>query len=426
MSTSGLVWLAVACGLGIVGAASLHALVAAFEQLPSVEERALAERRRPDGRRTMAGWLANDVEATANSAAIAYSIAEAVALVAWAFVALEAGDALSWPWWGTLVAAAAVAAGLSLLVIRALPRGLGRTHPLGTIRALAPFAAIQVAATAPIRAVVPALRRRPLSEPSDIVEHAKEALEEEEVALLKSVVDFGETMVREIMVPRTDMVTLPSGTEAEAAVRLFLRSGRSRLPIVGEGVDDLVGVLYLKDLLAATWERPEKLGIAVDALARQPFFVPESIKVDDMLRTMQKEAVHMAIVIDEFGGVAGLVTVEDALEEIVGELVDEHDAIAPEPIGLPDGSYQVPPRMPLDELGELFGVAIDDEDVETVAGLLTKALGRVPIEGSEAETHGLRLVAAGTQGRRKRLAWVVASRVEPGAESKTRTGRGGG
>ncbi|MCJ7827439.1 MAG: hypothetical protein MUP36_04290, partial [Demequinaceae bacterium] len=237
MSASGLVWLAVACGCGVLGAASLHAIVAAFEQLPTAEERILAERRRPDGRRTMAGWLAHDVEATANSAAIAYSIAEAVALVAWAFVAAEAGDALGWSWVWTLVAAAVVAAGLSLLVIRALPRGLGRTHPLGTIRAVAPLAALQVAAIAPIRAVVPALRRRPLSEPSDIVEHAKEALEEEEVELLRSVVHFGETMVREIMVPRTDMVTLPSGTEAGAAMRLFLRSGRSRLPVVGEGVD---------------------------------------------------------------------------------------------------------------------------------------------------------------------------------------------
>ena len=132
----------------------------------------------------------------------------------------------------------------------------------------------------------------------------------------------------------------------------------------------------------------------------------------------------MAIVVDEFGGVAGLVTVEDALEEIVGELVDEHDAIPPEPIELPDGSFQVPPRLPLDELGELFGIAIDDEDVETVAGLLTKALGRMPIEGSEAVTHGLRLVAAGTQGRRKRLAWVVASRAEMTKTKKK--GRGGG
>jgi CBS domain containing-hemolysin-like protein len=413
MSTSGLTWLAVVCGLGVLGAASLHAAIAAFEQLPTAEERNLAERRRPDGRRTMAGWLAHDVEATANSAAIAYSIAEAVALVAWAFVAAKAGDSLGLSWVWTIIGAAVVAAGLSLLLIRALPRGIGRSHPLGTIRAVAPLAALEIAAIAPIRAIVPALRQRPLSEASDIVEHAKEALEEEEVELLRSVVRLGETNVREVMVPRTDMMTVPSGTEAGAAMRLFLLSGRSRLPVVGDGVDDLIGVLYLKDLLSATWERPEGLAQPVDGLVRAPFFVPESIKVDSLLRKMQEATVHMAIVVDEFGGVAGLVTIEDALEEIVGELVDEHDAAPAEPVALPDGSFRVPARLPLDELGELFGATIDDEDVETVAGLLTKALGRMPLEGSEATSHGLRLVAAGTQGRRKRLAWVLVSRAEP-------------
>jgi CBS domain containing-hemolysin-like protein len=213
------------------------------------------------------------------------------------------------------------------------------------------------------------------------------------------------------------MVTLESGTSAEAAVKLFLRSGRSRLPVVGDGVDDLVGILYLKDLLAGTWEKPGGLSADIDPLVRQPFFVPESIKVDDLLRSMQREAVHIAIVVDEFGGVAGLVTIEDTLEEIVGELVDEHDAMPPEPRELPGGAFQVPARMPLDELGELFGIAIDDEDVETTAGLLTKALGRMPVEGAEARTHGLLLKAAGTMGRRKRLAWVVASRADAEVDS---------
>lgn len=410
---SGIAWVYLLCGGGVVGAAFLHALIAAFEQLPVADERQLAERRRPDGRRTLAGWLASDVAATTNAASVAYSVAESLALVAWASIAFELGDRMDMAWGWALCVAAVLAAAVSLVVIRAVPRGIARSHPLGTIRVVAPLAALQVVATAPIRAIVPALRRPPLSEASDIVEHAKEALEEEEVKLLRSVVELGETSVREVMVPRTEMMTVPSQTDAGSAVTLFLRSGRSRLPVVGDGVDDLVGVLYLKDLLASTWERPEALRVAVDTLARQPFYVPESIKVDDLLRAMQKEAVHMAIVVDEFGGVAGLVTIEDALEEIVGELVDEHDAIAPEPIELPDGSYQVPSRMPLDELSELFGIAIDDEDVETVAGLLTKALGRVPIEGSEATTHGLRLIAAGTEGRRKRLAWVIASREKP-------------
>ena len=412
MSDSGLAWLSAACGLGLVGAAALHALIAAFEQLPSVDERRLAEHRRPDGRRTIGAWLATDVDATSNAAAVAYSIAEAGALVFWGVGAVEVGHRLGAPWVATALVAAAVGASLSLIVIRAIPRGVAHRNPLGTIRAVGPLAALEIVVAAPVRAVVPALRRRPLSEPSDLVEQAEHALEEEDAELLRSVVGLGDTIVREVMVPRTDMVTVPSGTEAGRAVGMFLRSGRSRLPVVGDGADDLIGVLYLKDLLTATWEKAEGDRRVVDDIAREPFFVPESIKVDALLRSMQREAVHMAIVVDEFGGVAGLVTIEDALEEIVGEMVDEHDAVAPEPVLLPDGSYRVPARLALDELGELFETEIDDEDVETVAGLLIKALGRVPIAGSEVITHGLRLVAAGTQGRRKRLAWVVASRAD--------------
>lgn len=417
MSTTFEVWLTVACGLAVLGAASLHALVAAFEQLPVTEERKLAGRRRPDGRRTLTGWLADDVEETQNSAAIAYSIEEAVALVAWAFIAAEAGESLKMRLAWVIVGAALVASGVSLLLLRALPRGIARAHPLGTVRVTALPAGLGIAAVAPLKAVFPALRHPPLAEPSDVVQQAREALEEEDVELLRSVVELGQILVREVMVPRTDMVTLGSDTTAGSALEVFLRSGRSRLPVVGEGADDIVGILYLKDLLAATWDRPGGMETDIASFARKPFFVPESVKVDDLLRSMQKEAVHLAIVADEFGGVAGLVTIEDALEEIVGELVDEHDAIPPEPIELPDGAYQVPARMPLDELGELFGVVIDDEDVETVAGLLAKALGRVPIEGSEAMTHGLLLKAAGTQGRRKRLAWVVVSRAGDGTGS---------
>jgi CBS domain containing-hemolysin-like protein len=141
---------------------------------------------------------------------------------------------------------------------------------------------------------------------------------------------------------------------------------------------------------------------------REPEFIPESVPADDLLRRMQDEVFHMAIVVDEFGGVAGLVTIEDALEEIVGEVVDEHDQSAPEPEDLGDGAYRVPARLPLDELGELFDIEIDDEDVETVAGLLAKALGRVPIPGASASAHGLVLTAERTSGRRRRLTWIIA------------------
>ncbi len=412
MTATAIGWLAGVWVAGVLASACLHALIAAFEQLPSAEERVLASGRRPDGRRTIVAWLSTDPEHTANSASVAYAMAEPVALVALAFLTWDVADRLEVPWWAGAIAAALVGGFVALVLVRAVPRQVARAHPLGTVRVLGPLAAPLIVASAPVRAVVPALRRPPLAEASDVVEQASTALDADEVELVRSVVELGNRLVREVMVPRTDMITVASGESASDAMRLFLRSGRSRLPVIGSGVDDLVGVLYLKDLLAATWDNEAALARPVDELSRPPVYVPESLPVDDLLRRMQSDATHIAIVVDEFGGVAGLVTIEDALEEIVGEMQDEHDQALPEPVELPDGGYRVPARMPLDELGELFGVEIDDEDVETAAGLLAKALGRVPIAGSCATAHGLELTAAGTRGRRKRLAWIDVARVE--------------
>jgi len=396
--------------LGVLASSCLHALIAAFEQLPSAEERELAAARRPDGKRTVVAWLSGDAEATANSASVASAMTEPVALVALAFLAWEVASRLDLSWWIAALAAALVSGFVALVLVRATPRQIARAHPLGTVRILGPLAAPLILASAPVRAVVPALRRPPLAEARDVVEQASTALDADEVELVRSVVELGNRIVREVMVPRTDMITVASGETAHDAMRLFLRSGRSRLPVVGAGVDDMVGVLYLKDLLAATWEKEAALASPVDDFARPPVYVPESLPVDDLLRRMQSDATHIAIVVDEFGGVAGLVTIEDALEEIVGEMQDEHDLEEPEPVPLEGGGYRVPARMALDELAELFDVEIDDEDVETVAGLLAKALGRVPIAGSSASAHGLTLEAAGTRGRRKRLAWITVTR----------------
>ena len=326
----------------------------------------------------------------------------------------------SWPWVVLVLAlglAALVAGFLSVIVVRALPRGVARAHPEASIRALAPLAWTLVQVTAPIRAVVPALRIRELAEPEDLVEQAGEALEEEDAELLRSVVGLGDTLTREVMVPRTDMITIQAGTPARKAMLLFMRSGFSRVPVIRDGVDDTVGVLYLKDVVRATWDTPERLEEPIDSLMREPVFVPESVPADDLLRRMQDEVFHLAVVVDEFGGVAGVVTIEDALEEIVGEVVDEHDRSAPELEDLGDGRYRVPARYPLDELGELFEVEIDDEDVETVAGLLAKALGKVPLPGSRATAHGIELLAERAQGRRRSLVSVIVTRVEAPATS---------
>ncbi len=417
MADTGISWLVGVWAAGTLASACLQALIAAFEQLPSAEERRLASGRRPDGRSTIVAWLSRDPEHTSNSASVAYAMTEPVALVALAFIAWGLTDRLELSWWIGALAASVAGAFSALVIIRALPRQIARAHPLFTVRIIGPLSSPLLVASGPVRALVPALRRRPLAEASDVVEQAEDALDADEVELVRSVVGLGDRLVREVMVPRTDMITIATGESASHAMRLFLRSGRSRLPIVGSGVDDLQGVLYLKDLLAAVWEDEAELARPIDDFARPAVYVPESLPVDDLLRQMQREATHMTIVVDEFGGVAGLVTIEDALEEIVGEMQDEHDAVEPEPVALAGGGYRVPARMELEEFGDFFGVEIDDEDVETVAGLLAKSLGRVPIAGARATAHGLVLEAAGTQGRRKRLAWVNVTR-----EAKAGTG----
>ena len=260
--------------------------------------------------------------------------------------------------------------------------------------------------------MVPALRAPALTEAEDLVDRAHETLEEEDVELVRGVVNLGDTLTREVMVPRTDMITIQQGTTLAKALSLFLRSGFSRAPVVAGDVDDVVGVLYFKDAVRATWDKPAALTGVVDGVVREPVFVPESLAVDDLLRRMQDDVFHMAIVVDEYGGVAGLVTIEDALEEIVGELTDEHDQAEPEPEALAAGGFRVPARMSLDELGELFELEIEDDDVDTVAGLLSKALGRVPIPGAKASAHGLLLAADRFEGRRRRLSSVIVQRDE--------------
>jgi len=393
--------------LSLVGAAVLHAVVTAFEQLPYADERRIAGNVRPDGRPTASAKLASLPEHTDNAASVAYAILEAIVMVCWSVLAWNLGAFLGWALWLTFVVAIVVAAFIALMMIRAIPRQIARTHPLATVAAVSRPASALITLTTPVRAVVPALRMPALAEPEDLVEQAQGALEDEDAELLRSVVNLGDTLTREVMVPRTDMVTIASGTSARKAMVLFMRSGFSRVPVIGDGVDDTLGVVYLKDVVKATWDDAEKLRHPVNEFMREPVFVPESVPVDDLLRRMQDAVFHQAIVVDEFGGVAGLVTIEDALEEIVGEVVDEHDRSAPDAVKLPTGGYRVPARFPLDELGELFDVEIEDDEVETAAGLLAKALGKVPIPGSRVSTHGLILLAERAEGRRRRLTSIV-------------------
>ena len=245
---------------------------------------------------------------------------------------------------------------------------------------------------------------------------ARDDIEPGEREMVRSVFELGDTIAREVMVPRTDMVFIEADKTVEQALSLSLRSGFSRVPVTGENTDDIVGIAYLKDLVAWNYEHPaEAVTEKVATVMRPASFVPDSKPVDELLRQMQARRIHLAIVIDEYGGTAGLVTIEDILEEIVGEITDEYDNEQPPVERLPDGGARVTARLPVYELEELFGVTIDAEDVETVAGLLAHQLGRVPIAGSTATVSGLRLTAENLAGRRNKIGSVLVEPVESAA-----------
>jgi CBS domain containing-hemolysin-like protein len=251
----------------------------------------------------------------------------------------------------------------------------------------------------------------------DLLEQ-RQIIEPGERAMIHSVFELGDTIVREVMVPRTDMVFVERTKTLRQALSLALRSGFSRIPVIGENLDDVVGIAYLKDIMTRIHEHPEgESAEAVDSIMRPATFAPESKPVDDLLREMQARHVHVAIVIDEYGGTAGLVTIEDILEEIVGEIADEYDREQPPVEWLDDGGARVSARLSVEEFEELFGVSIDAEDVETVGGLLAHQLGKVPIAGSVATVAGLRLTAESLAGRRNRIGTVTVQRIGPAEDA---------
>jgi CBS domain containing-hemolysin-like protein len=250
----------------------------------------------------------------------------------------------------------------------------------------------------------------------DLLEQ-RQVIEPGERAMIHSVFELGDTIVREVMVPRTDMVFVERDKTLGRALSLALRSGFSRVPVIGENLDDVVGIAYLKDIVARSQLHRECESVEqVSSIMRPATFVPESKPVDELLKEMQARQIHLAIVIDEYGGTAGLVTIEDILEEIVGEITDEYDQEQPPVEWIEDGQHaRVTARLPVEELEELFDVRIEAEDVETVGGLLAQRLGRVPIAGSMATVAGLKLTAESLAGRRNRIGTVTVQRTGPAA-----------
>ncbi len=328
--------------------------------------------------------------------------------------------------WPDLLISIGVMAVVSFVVVGVSPRTLGRQHADRVALLSAPILVLLRRVLGPVarllvilaNAVTPGrgYRDGPFeseAELRDLVDLAGESslIEAEEREMIHSVFELGDTVVREVMVPRTDMVTMDQDKTLRQAMSLFLRSGFSRIPVVGGGPDDVLGLLYFKDVARRVYADARAAGLPAHHQMRPARYIPESKPIDDLLREMQRDQNHFAVVIDEYGGTAGLVTIEDILEEIVGEIADEYDREAPGVEELEDGSTRVPATMHVDELAELFDVTIEEDEVDTVGGLLGKTIGLVPILGSHCEVAGLSLTAERMAGRRHRIATVVVRRL---------------
>jgi CBS domain containing-hemolysin-like protein len=349
------------------------------------------------------------------------------------------------PGLGVLLAAVIMVV-VSYVLIGVGPRTLGRQHPYrvgllvaAPIRALAtllsPLATLLILVGNAITPG-PGFREGPFSsevELRELVDMAstRGVVDEDERQMIHSVFELGDTLAREVMVPRPDVVWAAQDSPIDKVLRLALKSGYSRLPVLGEGIDDIVGVAYLKDLVG-TGHRDDGTQRTVAEVMRPAVFVPDSKRVDELLKEMQRSRNHMAIVVDEYGGTAGVVTIEDILEEIVGEITDEYDSEEVPPVQELDGRrLRVAARLPVEDLGELFGsdadLALETElarvleaaDVDTVGGLLAQLLGKVPLPGAEVEVAGLHLLAEGGKDARGRIriTTVLVSPVEQDAEA---------
>ncbi|KQR46792.1 HlyC/CorC family transporter [Frigoribacterium sp. CFBP 8754] len=364
--------------------------------------------------------VADDVGAHVNAVNFMRIVAETSAAV---LVTLSFATAVD-QWWLALLLSALIMTVVSFVLVGSSPRSVGRAHARGLVVVTAGLVRALRLVLGPLADALVAVgnrvtpgRPRTASFSSEeqllsMVDEATEldVLEEDDRELIHSIFEFSDTVVREVMVPRTDMVTVEATATVGSAMSLFLGRGVSRVPVVGRDSDDVVGVVYLRDLARRLHEHVGDDSAPVVALARPALFVPESKKADDTLRQMQVDKNHLAMVVDEYGGIAGLVTLEDLIEELVGDISDEYDRTVAAHREVSPGVFRVSARMPVDELGDLFGLELDDDDVDSVGGLLTKALGRLPEKGSVVTVSGLVLTADRTEGRRHDLQTVLVER----------------
>jgi CBS domain containing-hemolysin-like protein len=359
----------------------------------------------------------------------AFAVARIVALVLFAALAasiLTRERGHSWELIAILVAVALVL----FAVLEAVPRALVARNPEWWGLRLAPFmgpfkllfGGAGRILSIPARAVARDSDNGDEQEMLRLMEIEEDAgeIEEDERKMIRGVFGLEDTAVREIMTPRTDFAAADTEATVEDVVRLIVDRGFSRIPLYEKNVDAIVGIIYAKDLFRylAEGRRPKDLR----EIARPAFFVPESKRLDDLLTDMRKQRVHMAIVVDEYGGTAGLVTIEDLLEEIVGEIEDEYDPTDEHIIRVSDDEAIVDGRVSIEDLNDLFGVSLENEDYDTVGGCVFHRLGRVPATGDIVELDGIRLTVLSVEGHRVRR--LRATRIERPPEPDAVNGNG--
>ncbi|MFS0730226.1 hemolysin family protein [Curtobacterium sp. 1P10AnD] len=404
----------------VVGGGVLAASDAALSVLSRAD---LDEIARGAKRRRAIEAIGDDVGAHVNALNFVRVLAETAAAVLVTIALVTVFDT----WWVALVVSAAVMTAVSFVLVGSSPRSVGRAHAErliavtgGLVRAvrivLGPLAGLLVAIG---DRVTPGRGRSASTVSSEeqllsLVDEAAESnvLEADDRELIHSVFEFSDTLVREVMVPRTDMVTVDGADTLAGAMEQFLVAGVSRMPVTGKDSDDVLGVLYLRDVSRALYERSGAGAEPVTALLRPAGFVPESKAADDTLRAMQAGKNHLLLVVDEYGGVAGLVTMEDLIEELVGDISDEYDRTVVDRVEVEPGVWRVSARMPVDELGDLFGIELDDDDVDTAGGLLVKELGHLATRGDRVTVDGIVLVADRVEGKRRHLVSVLAERTD--------------
>ena len=319
---------------------------------------------------------------------VTFLIVAAVIPLTWVLTDLLSGIPLG----GALLALAV----LLVIFVDVIPRWIGRNRPASVAYKLAVVLKLAIAFGAAAGDLIP--------DPDEDEDPNGSESDAEERELIMSVLEFGDTLVREVMVPRPDMITIAADASIDDAVDLVLDSGRSRIPVTGENIDDIVGLLFARDLLEV-FDKKLEPGSASD-IAHDAYFVPETKQVSKLLKEMQEKQQHLAIVIDEFGGTAGMVTIEDLIEEIVGDIIDEFDEEEPM-VQEVEGGWLVDGKLDVDDLAELAGIPLPDEEWDTVGGLVLGLAGRVPSEGDQFDLEGLLFTAQVVEGRRVSMVRVA-------------------